>query len=263
MEKRLLFISLFAAVTLCMSSPATAALTNLYVDGDRVVYDSTNDLYWYPYLTDTVGMTRAGQEGFIAGMNTCNYAGIKSWTMADYDQLVGLRASLSSMADNVIEYAFPGTEGSPRDASSPYLAWSVHADQFFTPTNLTTIPPLFGDTLIQVFNGRIADGWAWRNNGDGNPATWSYGDADDHFVVHSYMTPGEFATMTYNYDVHYLTDNDTYQDMSLPGGFIVGDVGTWIVSETGPYTVPAPGTLVLGGLGVGLVGWLRRRITLL
>ncbi|MEJ2702691.1 MAG: hypothetical protein P8Z79_09655, partial [Sedimentisphaerales bacterium] len=259
MKKTLLALAVCTMV-MSISAAARAGLTNVWIGGDRVVYDQANDLYWYPYLTDTVGMIRATQEGFITGLNASGYGGMKSWEMADCDQLIGLRKSLCSMADTVMEYTFPGTEGLERDASSPYLAWSVRADQFFTPTNMTTIPPLFGDALIQVFNGRIADSWAWRNNGDGNPATWSYGQADDHFVAHSFMTPDEFATMTFNLDVHYLQDGETYQDMPLPGGFIVGPVGTWIVSEANP--VPAPGALLLGAMGAGLVSWLRRRRTL-
>jgi len=258
--KKLLLAIAVCAMIVSVSAPTEAALTNIWVRGQQVVYDCTNGTYWYPYLTNTMGMNRDEQSGFIAGMNACGYGNIKSWEMADYDQMKGLRASFSSMAANVIEFTFPGTEGLPRDVSSPYLAWSVHADQYFTPTNLTTIPPLFGDVLLQVFNGRIADCWAWRNNGDGNPATWSEGEADDHFVVHSFMTPGEYATMTFNYDVHYLQDDDTYQDMPLPGGFVVGPVGAWIVSTTQP--IPAPGALLLGSMGVGLVGWLRRRRTL-
>ena len=90
MKKALLVLGVCAMV-LSAGAPAKAGLTNLWIGGDRVVYDNTNDLYWYPYLTDTTGMVRAQQEGFITGMNGCGYAGIKSWEMADYDQLVGLR----------------------------------------------------------------------------------------------------------------------------------------------------------------------------
>ena len=89
--KKILFAIVFGAIILSAGPSAQAGLTNLCIGGDRVVYDNTNDLYWYPYLTDTTGMVRAQQEGFITGMNGCGYAGIKSWEMADYDQLVGLR----------------------------------------------------------------------------------------------------------------------------------------------------------------------------
>jgi hypothetical protein len=42
------------------------------------------------------------------------------------------------------------------------------------------------------------------------------------------MTPGQFATMTWNYDTHYLPDDATTR-MGFPGPF-----GAWIVSTTTP-----------------------------
>ncbi len=57
---------------------------------------------------------------------------------------------------------------------------------------------------------------------------WAKGEADDHFVTTEYKTPGEFATMTWNYDQHYLPDDATTRE-GFPGPF-----GAWIVSETTP-----------------------------
>jgi hypothetical protein len=83
---------------------------------------------------------------------------------------------------------------------------------------------------MQIFNGRIT-GWAWRTDVPATPPSWEYGEADDHFVVSKFMTPGEYATMTFNYDVHYLPDDDASDRETFPGPF-----GAWVVSENGPLS---------------------------
>jgi len=275
MKKIFLIIPLFAALILtgsgvAMATDPTPGLSIMETSGKKIVYDAKNFKYWYRDLTDMVGMTKAQQQAYIDQLNATAYAGKRNWHFANYDQMMGLRESLAGMAPNLIEYEFPGTPpGTPRTVSSPFLAWPIHPDQFFTPTAVITLPSFGGawETMpIEVFNGRV-DGWALRRDGWTDPpdVDWRYGEADDHFMVHSLMTPGDpYATMMFNADVHYLPDDATYHAM-------LGDVGAWVVADARfvggtvveedmlEVMIPWLGLVGLAVLATGLV-LVRRRI---
>jgi len=195
------------------------------IGGDKVVYDGRTGIFWYPHLLDMIRMTRAEQQVFIDNLNAIAYGKRTDWRFATLDETNSLKDTFAKMG-----HFFQWT--GPPGPSTPRMVWPVYyVNQFFPPTDVLPIP-LMGGMIIEVYNGRTADDWGLRRDPDNSTAV-RFGEAADHFVAQSAFTPGEFATLTYNYDQHYVADDAIIMD-SMRWFFGDLEVSAWVMSDANP-----------------------------
>ena len=210
----------------------------------HLVYDVTNKTWWYPDLMALSKMTRKEQNQAIDKLNAEKYGNISEWHLASWEQMTEMKYSLADMAKvkNRLPWDFsnlglsnplvPDRTLDDRTLSSPKLAWEVEPQHFFTPTQNPGFK-LFGKIPALTFNGRTDTGYGWRRNNDGS-VTWSKGEADDHWMVLELAHPGQFDTMLFNDDLHYLADDAKEHGFVVPGLTDLGQVGAWVASQTRP-----------------------------
>jgi hypothetical protein len=93
---------------------------------------------------------------------------------------------------------------------------------------------------------------------------WDYPEVGVINVYDPFFNPLESLTnTTTGVNVTYITGNIGYIYFNSVGDGAGADIDNLAFStDVNPIQIPAPGSILLGGIGLGLIGWLRRRRTL-
>ncbi len=256
MRKPLLSIALCAAVTLCVSGVALAGLSAPAYDGDDVVYDETNGVFFYPDMNNPglILKPKAQQQDYIDQLNAAAYAGMTDWRFANFAECYGL------------SWTFAEYSPDPPDPTDdpPFVAFGI-------PPEIAGLLPyqnawVGGDSLARVIPvGRVADE---VGNKIQVPDGFNYLFVDGHeadpqvprpFAVHDPGSddPTQFLTgipseAEYHWawseqadgtwrvmfdDDHNYAEDDSVQVYAVFGPFDRWDCSALVVSSTGPLWV--------------------------
>jgi len=135
--KKIYTVLIFGISMFLVNNLATAQLLNLWIDGDRVVYDIQHPKYFHPHLSYFFDKDYEQQDDMISALD---YAEINEWRWAYYADMIPLRVSVFG---SLIPNAFN-------------MATGINTNRFFMYTS--EMPSFMGPSETSYFtHGRTGD----------------------------------------------------------------------------------------------------------
>jgi len=212
---------------------AQADLRAESIADDPIVFDITNDQYWYPLMSSMIQMTKDQQESTIRELNDANFAGKSNWRFATFGEVIALVESM--------------IEGANQSYDDPNHAWPVYPNKYFEATQFITgedqpEPLLIGDH--HLYCGRTFDEKTIREDLINEPPYFAeslqFGEGQYHFSQFDHLpeepfTVGTLDTIMYGYHVNFMA-NDALTSpapkSTYPGSSVSTlECGAWITSS--------------------------------
>jgi len=192
------------------------------------------------------GVTPISQWHHVSG--SAGFGGGESYDLSAPLPISGSASGLGYYEDPVTASSSAGNYAVSASVVGSIFSGSAHAESTYV---FTTDSP-----LLQLWIRGATGMYSW----DGNVIAYSLKDLTLGQVVFSYSSPTSFDYDTVSVNETYRVAVETGHEYELFLSAVAseGDAGSTHSYLEATY-IPAPGALLLGGLGLGLVRLLRRR----